>query len=126
VGAERPEDAAREFLQAAMSGEYTAVYQRLTPSDQARLRELAQRATRQAGNRKRFAPEDMLGASIPTDLRYGLGRLEPVRQDGDRAEVRLVDARGKYHEIWRLQRHERRWRVVLDSLRAARAGRGAR
>jgi hypothetical protein len=116
VGRDNPESAAREFVRAALSGEYALVFQRLTPGDQARLRALARRATAQGGGRQRFGPEDMLSSSIPSELRHGLARVERVSEAGDSAKVRLVDSSGKYTEIWRLKRHEGRWRVLLESI----------
>jgi hypothetical protein len=105
------EGTARAFVSATRGADRRAAWALLGPSTQARLGEVAKKATARAGGARRFAPIDML------DVGAGEGNWAPTgyrvhASDGMHARVEILGPAGARDEL-ELVRVSGKWRVEL-------------
>lgn len=109
-----PEGAVKAFLQAVEVGRLNKVYEMLDPGSQKRLQDLAKMAEDQTGGRRKTKPEEMLVAGM-AKARFRPGEMKTLTEDAHVARVKVHSGDKKRHEIFTLNRHEGRWRVVLPT-----------
>ena len=104
-----PEEAVREMIQAAKTGDRDRVFELLAPATRERLDAEARRATDLVGASQRYTAKDLIsigssdGAADPTDItvleEHGDRAVVEVVSPGSRARVELVKLEGR----WRIE-----------------------
>lgn len=105
-----PEEAVRDLIQAAKTGDRDLVFELLTPATRSRLDEEARRATDLVGASRRYTAKDLISignsdGGDPTDITV-------LEERGERARVEVVSPGGRAQV--ELRKVAGRWRIELS------------
>jgi hypothetical protein len=106
-----PEATVRDLLTAEKAGDRDTVYELLSPATQATLAAMANRATDDVGEDRRYTAKDLISIASP-DSFVPPTDITVVEERADRAVVEIVSPEGRARMD--LVKVEGRWRIDLS------------